>query len=61
MSVIKQNLINLDHADKKWLSEDYDQHWTEPETQAADKTLNYFLMIIALLLTVIVTIAVRGL
>lgn len=61
------SIINKDQSDKKWLAEDYEQHWTapvtrsEPETQAADSTINYFLILIAILLTVIVTTAYRGL
>lgn len=56
------SIINKDQSDKKWLAEDYENHCpTPPELQSANHTVNRFLVIIAILLTVIVTIAYRGL
>lgn len=58
------SIINKDQSDKKWLAEDYENHWTAPlapETQSANSTINYFLVSIAVLVTAILYVAVGGL
>jgi hypothetical protein len=48
MSTTK-NLIMRDHSDKKWLSEDYDQHYSTSIKKDACITVNAFMAMIAVM------------
>ena len=56
MSALKKNLINRDHADKSWLPDDFDQHWTEPVKTTSPSWIVFSI----LLLTAITVISVKG-
>lgn len=58
MSAIRKPIINRDHADKKWLLEDFESHWTEP----VKATSTSWLVFSAILLTIILAlISIEGL